>query len=287
MKCPKCGGEIKFYDLKPNCKHCGVNILYYSQEHELILDAKRTELEFASARIIGAKLKNAFIDGALPIIRIITTLLCVGALVLPFADFVYKLPLFEIKFSFGGLGLYNIYNDGLLTQFKTFLDSTLFSDSAGGMIIVITLFLVAFLAVAVILVFEILSFLNNKLLSKWIANISFCTAAFCAVSFFIILAIKKTHSDLSYVVISVGIGSLITAAVLMINGIINRLIFSKDVELKVREHDFERVEILKAVKKGEIKLDDLSLPVFETQEEKEKRLKDLEEALKREEEGKE
>lgn len=287
MKCPKCGGEIKFYDLKPNCKHCGVNILYYSQEHELILDAKRTELEFASARIIGAKLKNAFIDGALPIIRIITTLLCVGALVLPFADFVYKLPLFEIKFSFGGLGLYNIYNDGLLTQFKTFLDSTLFSDSAGGMIIVITLFLVAFLAVAVILVFEILSFLNNKLLSKWIANISFCTAAFCVVSFFIILAIKKTHSDLSYVVISVGIGSLITAAVLMINGIINRLIFTKDVELKVREHDFERVEILKAVKKGEIKLDDLSLPVFETQEEKEKRLKDLEEALKREEEGKE
>lgn len=287
MKCPKCGGEIKFYDLKPNCKHCGVNILYYSQEHELILDAKRTELEFASARIIGAKLKNAFIDGALPIIRIITTLLCVGALVLPFADFVYKLPLFEIKFSFGGLGLYNIYNDGLLTQFKTFLDSTLFSDSAGGMIIVITLFLVAFLAVAVILVFEILSFLNNKLLSKWIANISFCTAAFCVVSFFIILAIKKTHSDLSYVVISVGIGSLITAAVLIINGIINRLIFSKDVELKVREHDFERVEILKAVKKGEIKLDDLSLPVFETQEEKEKRLKDLEEALKREEEGKE
>lgn len=287
MKCPKCGEEIKFYELKPNCKHCGVNIMYYTQEQDLIRDAKRTELEFASARIIGAKLKNAFISGALPIIRIITTLLCVGALVLPFSDFVYKLPLFEVKFSFGGLGIYNIYNDGLLTQFKTFLDSKLFSDSAGGMIIVLTLFLIVFLAVAVILVFEILSFVNNKLLSKWIANISFCTAVFCLISFFIIFAVKNSHSDLSYVDISAGFGSLASALTLIINGIINRLIYAKDVELKVREHDFDRADILKAVKRGEIKLDDLSLPVFETQEEKEKRLKDLEEALKKEEEGKE
>ncbi len=287
MKCPKCGEEIKFYELKPNCKHCGVNIMYYTQEQDLIRDAKRTELEFASARIIGAKIKNAFIDGALPIIRIITTLLCVGALVLPFSDFIYKLPLFEIKFSIGGLGIYNIYNDGLLTEFKTFLDSQLFSDSAGGMIIVITLFMIVFLAVAVILVLEILSFINNKLLSKWISNISFCTAVFSAISFFVIFAVKNSHSESSYVVISVGIGSLISAAILIINGIINRLIYTKDVELKVREHDFERLEILKSVKRGETKLDDLSLPVFETQEEKEKRLNDLEEALKKEEEGKE
>ena len=37
MKCPKCGGEIAFYDLRPNCKHCGVNIFYYTQETVLAL----------------------------------------------------------------------------------------------------------------------------------------------------------------------------------------------------------------------------------------------------------
>ena len=42
MKCPKCGGEIPFYDLHPNCKHCGVNIYYYSQDALLARDAKRT-----------------------------------------------------------------------------------------------------------------------------------------------------------------------------------------------------------------------------------------------------
>ena len=31
MHCPKCGGEIAFYDLQHNCKHCGVNIMYFTQ----------------------------------------------------------------------------------------------------------------------------------------------------------------------------------------------------------------------------------------------------------------
>ena len=55
MKCPKCGGEIPFYDLHPNCKHCGVNIMYYMQNDGLMRDAKRTELEAAVARMIVAR----------------------------------------------------------------------------------------------------------------------------------------------------------------------------------------------------------------------------------------
>lgn len=285
MNCPKCGGEIKFYNLKPNCKYCGVNIMYYTQESDLVRDAKRTELEFAKARIIGAKLKNAFIAGALPIIRIITTLLCVGALVIPFADFIYKIPLFELKFSFGGLGLYNIYNDGLLMQFKTLLDSSLFSKSAGGMIVILTAFLVIVFAVVAVFVLTLLSFINNKLLSRWIANISFCTAAFCIITFFISLGVKNSVSDTSFVSVSLGFGAFVSAAVLVVNGVISFLISRKDVELKVREHDFDRVDLLRAIKNGDINIDDLSLPVFETDEEKEKRLKDLEEALKNEGEG--
>ena len=45
MHCPKCNGEIPFYDIRPNCKHCGVNIWYYTQQRDLARDAKRTELE--------------------------------------------------------------------------------------------------------------------------------------------------------------------------------------------------------------------------------------------------
>ena len=75
MKCPKCGGEIPFYDLKPNCRHCGVNIMYYTQEAGLIRDAKRTELEGAVARMVIARVKAAFIGGKLQIFRVYAALL--------------------------------------------------------------------------------------------------------------------------------------------------------------------------------------------------------------------
>ncbi|MCR5783530.1 MAG: hypothetical protein K6G90_12455, partial [Clostridia bacterium] len=65
MKCPKCGGEIPFYNLKPNCKYCGVNIMYFTQEEGLVRDAKRTELEGAAARMIIARVKAEFIGSGL------------------------------------------------------------------------------------------------------------------------------------------------------------------------------------------------------------------------------
>ena len=65
MKCPKCGGEIPFYDLKPKCKHCGVNIMYFVHETELARDAKRAELDFAAARLVVARVKANFIGGKL------------------------------------------------------------------------------------------------------------------------------------------------------------------------------------------------------------------------------
>ena len=75
MKCPKCGGEIAFFDLKPNCKHCGVNIMYYTQNDGLMRDAKRTELESAVARMVIARIKAQFIGGKLQIARMIFALL--------------------------------------------------------------------------------------------------------------------------------------------------------------------------------------------------------------------
>ena len=83
MKCPKCGGEIPFYDLHPNCKHCGVNIYYYSQDALLARDAKRTELEAAVARMVVARIKASFIGGGLQIIRMVAIIATIASLLLP------------------------------------------------------------------------------------------------------------------------------------------------------------------------------------------------------------
>ena len=59
MVCPNCGAEIGRFDLAVHCKKCGVNLYFASQEKLLSEDAKRCELEFASARIVLAKVKAA------------------------------------------------------------------------------------------------------------------------------------------------------------------------------------------------------------------------------------
>ena len=59
------------------------------------------------------------------------------------------------------------------------------------------------------------------------------------------------------------------------------------IEPTYRENDIKRRELLKKVRAGEVSLDSLSLPVMESPEEREARIKALQEALKAEEEGKE
>ena len=66
MKCPNCECEIKRFDLAPNCKNCGVHIMYFTQEEDLKRDAKKTELEFANARYLKAKLKAALLTESSP-----------------------------------------------------------------------------------------------------------------------------------------------------------------------------------------------------------------------------
>ena len=105
MKCPKCGGEIPFYDLKPNCRHCGVNVLYYTQEEGLIRDAKRTELEGAAARKVIARVKVQFIGSKLVIVRLAFSILAVAALLVPFAGVKYNAPLLHQELSLGIIGL--------------------------------------------------------------------------------------------------------------------------------------------------------------------------------------
>ena len=287
MNCPNCGAYIKFYDLKPNCSKCGVNILYYTQQDGLVRDAKRSELEYASARIFGAKLKDAFIGGTLQIVRIAAILLTVATLIIPFTSFTFSIPLSEIKITISGIGAYNMFSDGTLMQIGNFLKSTLFADASAAIVTLIALFLVIVFAVLALFIIFVLTFIAPQLLSKAAAIVSFCAAGMGIAYFAVSLAFKALLPAREYVTLSLGFGSLVCAAALAAYGIINLKLSKREPVLKLREFDLERKELLKKVKAGEVDLDSLSLPIFETEEEKQKRIEELEEALKKEEEGKE
>ena len=114
MKCPNCSGEIGRFELSPNCKHCGVNIYYSQQKKFLTDDAKMCELEYASFHILVAKLKAAFVRGALPRLRIVAMVVAIASIFVPFATVSTQLPLISSELSFGAWGIYSAFSDGTL-----------------------------------------------------------------------------------------------------------------------------------------------------------------------------
>lgn len=285
MVCPNCGTHIKMFDLKPNCKSCGVNIMYFTQERDLVRDAKKAELEFANARIFVAKVKAAFIGGGLQIARLVLTLLCIAAFAVPFASVTFSLPLFSADISVGAVGAYGLYGSGLYSVILSFAKSELFGAVTTKVLIMLAVFVAAVLLSLAVLVIELLSFINIKKSAKALCVVSAIDIAVCVALAVLGFAVEASAADYSYIGAKDGAGAYVAIAVFAANLIINLLIFKKDIKLKLRPNDLERSELQKKVKRGEVNVDDLPLPVFETEEEKEKRLNDLKEALAQEKGG--
>ena len=272
MKCPNCNKEIGRFELAPDCKHCGVNIFYAQQEALLTEDAKKCELEYATFHILTAKLKNAFIGGKIQIMRIVAMVLAIGAIFVPFATVEANFEMFSAKFSFGAFGIYQAFTDGTLSAIL----------NLGDYVPVLTISLLALLGLIVIIflcglgVFLtlILSFINVQKTAKEAQILSVVGMAFSLASLAFTIVLPKIVSDISFVNAEFGFGSIACFVVLVLIFILNKLIVIKNIQPEIKEIDLERVKIRKQIKNGELSYDDLSLPVLESDEEREKRLQE-------------
>ena len=289
MRCPKCGGEIPFYDLKPNCRHCGVNIMYYTQEEGLARDAKRTELEGAAARMVIARIKAAFIGSKEAIIRIVLTLGAVAVLMLPFGSVELRTPFFEQSFSAGLIGVIKGFTDGMLMKLPDFLNSALFSRYMTAFLLPVGVLALLLIVGLVILCIYLLSFLKLEPTTKAIRNLSLIGAVIALLGQIVVIIFSFANPlpATPLASFSFGWGGFATAAVWLGLFFINRIMLKNGIEPTYRENDLKRRELLKKVRAGEVDLDSLPIPIFESEEERAERLKALEEALKAEEEGKE
>ena len=59
--CPCCGKKLKVFDLKPNCPHCGADILRYNMEQRLAQDAQKAAAEVQSLWRTVRKLDKAYL----------------------------------------------------------------------------------------------------------------------------------------------------------------------------------------------------------------------------------
>ena len=269
MKCPKCGAEIARFDLSPNCKKCGAHILYYTQEEDLKRDAQKTELEFASARILVAKLKAAFIGGRLPVIRAVIMLVTVLSLVLPVFELKITLPWWEQKISVGAIGIYLLINDSFLSVLGDF-----FGIGAGKGLLVVTvltfvLFLVTVLLTVSLLVLFILSFVSLKKTAQAMMAISAVGAVLSIAETVLSFIATGMSADFTAVTVSVFYGSVLSLIVFTAFAVINAMLFRNPPETAVSEADKRRIEIKQKLKTGEVTLDDLPLPIVEEEKKEE------------------
>ena len=262
MKCPNCSGEIGRFELAPNCKHCGVNIFYSQQEQLLARDAKKCELEFASFRILTAKLKTAFIGGALQIMRIVAMVAAIGAIFVPFVTLNAELSLFSCKLSLGAFGVYQAFSDGTLMAMLNLRGyiPEVFTATA----VISLLFVLVFLMGLGVFVALVLSFINIRKSAKATCVISVFGFAFSVAAAVMSILLPRFTNGL-FISAASGIGSFLCVAVFVLFFVLNLLIIKKGIQPSIDELDVRRVALHKKVKAGEVSLDDLPLPVFESE----------------------
>lgn len=276
MKCPNCNKEIGRFELAPNCKHCGVNIFYSQQKTLLTRDAKKCELEYAGFRILVSKLKTAFIGGKIQILRIVAMVMAIGAIFVPFGSIAVDISPFDAKFSFGAWGIYSAFTDGTLSALLN-LSGYAHKQMAASLVL-LGLIVAIFLSGLGVFVALLLSFINVQKSARAMRGLSFVGSILCISAFVVSVLLPSVMSEIGFIEGKTGVGALVCLAVLTFIFILNHLVIKKNIQPQVKEVDLKRVELNKKVKKGEASLDDLPLPVFETAEEKEERLKKEEES---------
>lgn len=276
MKCPNCNKEIGRFELAPNCKHCGVNIFYSQQKTLLTRDAKKCELEYAGFRILVSKLKTAFIGGKIQILRIVAMVMAIGAIFVPFGSIGVNISPFDAKFSFGAWGIYSAFTDCTLSALLNL--SGYAHKQMVASLVLLGLIVAIFLSGLGVFVALLLSFINIQKSARAMRGLSFVGSILCVGAFVVSALIPSVMSEIGFIEGKTGVGALVCLAVLIFIFILNHLVIKKNIQPQVKEVDLKRVELNKKVKKGEASLEDLPLPVFETEEEKEERLKKEEES---------
>lgn len=269
LKCPKCGVDIARFDLSPNCKKCGVHIMYYTQDEDLRRDAKKTELEFASARLLAARLKAAYLKGKAVILRFVFLLLGVGSLLLPIFNVKLDFPWWEYEISVGALGIYNIISDSLWAMLGAFSDI-----GVGKLLFTITLIAFALLVITALSLVGcfcawVLSFTNIRKTAKIAIGFS-VPAILAGIGGTVLSFIASNLSGaIEFVTVKPYFGGVLLVLILSAFIAANIAVINNTPDIPLSDADKKRLEIKAKLKKGEITLDELPLPIVEEEKSEE------------------
>lgn len=81
--CPNCGRKLHLTDWRPECPGCHVNLNYFNSNERLLEDSEKAEIEHAKFQPKVDRAKAAYAGSKMAIIRIVLSVLPIGALFLP------------------------------------------------------------------------------------------------------------------------------------------------------------------------------------------------------------
>lgn len=113
--CPHCGRKLHFRDWRPECPDCGTHLTYYNSNLRLLEESERTEIEHAAFQPKVDRAKAAYAGSPLAIIRIVLTLIPIGALFLPLvvSGSGKGANVIEVYKAIDAYGLGNVFSDAL------------------------------------------------------------------------------------------------------------------------------------------------------------------------------
>ena len=234
--CPKCGGKLRLIDWRPNCPHCGVNMIYYGLEDRLLEDADKAEAEHARTQPKIDRIKAATVGSPLAIARLVLSLVPIAGLFLPLAKFAFSAPYASFDGNVNVISLYNLLSGTDFDALTAMIQSKLF----GGMFILYAVSIVCVLLSAVgVLVHLILQTLACSPKGKprnYTLDILNLVLVSAAAICFALFSGKITAVFPGVVTTSsLGFGAFIYLALLAVSFCMDIICFSKGIPVQYKE----------------------------------------------------
>lgn len=224
--CPKCKKHLKLTDWKQNCPYCGANIVVYDLQERLMKEADKAEVQYYHFQKKIDRLKAAFIGSKLSIVRIFTSLIPIAALFLPIVKVNLASPLPEHSGNLGVLDIYNMFEKLDLGA----LGKLIAAEETSAAALMLTLSIVFLLLSVIIMLVHFLclmiSYSKNGKKRTYILDIVFIALPLLSMISFVLIP------ENSFVSGSLGIGSFLYLLLVILNFVIDILVFRENIEIK-------------------------------------------------------
>ncbi len=201
-KCPNCGRDLKFYNIKAECPGCGVSIPNYNWEARLEEDSRIAEEKFAALYRTLNRFKFSVIGSRMRVARLFMSLIPAIGFILPWATVVSEkstLSFDLLGFFTDGestIGFFSILLKNIGSIFGT-MSAEGFSGPVSFIMLGFLLILLSVVAIVVAFFLPFVRFKKSDTNAGWIADILSIVLAVAGTVMFILSGSKVSGAEFS------------------------------------------------------------------------------------------